>query len=724
VAQLRRSIIHKGMPLLSILLLLAVVLLRLLDPPLLGIARQSVFDYYQQLHPRPYEPAAVRVIDIDDASLEQLGQWPWPRSRLATLVQRLQALGAAAVVFDMVFSEPDRTSPKHYLEQLPLGELDAELRQRIATLPDHDRQLAEAIARAPVVLGFPGTEEAVSRKPRLLAGIAHAGSDPTPFVDHVAGAVPNLPELEEQASGQGSFALGKGDGAMVRRVPLLQSVAGDLYPTLGIEALRVAQGASTLVIRTSDASGELQIGEKIGLQTIRVGAMEIPVTDDGHIWIHFTERAPQRSLSAMDLLEGPDAALVELIQGHIVLIGTSAAGLKDLRPTPLEPFEAGVTIHAQAIEQMILGHYLARPDWAKGAEVLLLVLTGTLLLLLLPRIGAVWSMLVGLGTAAAAVTGSWIAFVDYRLLLDPLYPSLAAIAVYLGVSFYGRLRAERDKRHVRDAFSTYLAPALVDRLVDSPEALSLGGESREMTFLFTDIAGFTSFTERSRPEQLVEQLNLYLDRMCAVVMEHGGTIDKIVGDAIHAIFNAPLDQPDHAARAVACALELDRVANEFVQSHSTAEQRFGITRIGVNTGPAIVGNFGGKRRFDYTAHGDAINTAARLESVNKHLGTHVCVSATTAAQSPDQTFRPIAVLVLKGKTQGVETFVPVPLDQLDDELIRAWPACYEKLRKEEEDALEALQELHRLFPDDPLVRLHMKRLEQGENGVTIIMGEK
>ena len=724
MAKSHRTVFDKGMTMLSITLLLGVVGLRMFDPPLLEAARLGVFDNYQRLDPRPYEPAPVRIVNIDDASLAKLGQWPWPRTLLARLVERLNGLGAAAIAFDMVFAEPDRTSPGRYLAQLPAHELGTELRELISALPDHDQLFADAIAQAPVVLGFPGAAEPGSREPRLLAGIAHAGSDPRPFVDTVAGAIPNLPLLEGKAAGQGSFALGSGEGAMVRRVPLLQNIDGRLYPSLGIEALRVAQGASTIVVRATDASGELQVGDSVDLQAVRVGALEIPVTGDGHIWMHYTRPVDGRSLSAADLLERPDAQLAELIQGHIILIGTGAAGLKDLRSTPLVPFEAGVAIHAQAIEQMILGRHLARPAWADGAEILFLIVIGLTLLLLLPRVGAVWCALIGLSTAAAAIAASWFAFSEYRMLLDPVYPSLAAIAVYLGVSFYGYVRAERDKRHVRDAFSTYLAPALVSQLVESPDALRLGGESREMTFLFTDIADFTSFTERSRPERLVELLNDYLDRMCGVVMNHGGTIDKIVGDAIHAIFNAPLDQPDHAARAVGCALELDRVGRELVAASSTPGLQFGMTRIGVNTGTAVIGNFGGHLRFDYTAHGDAINTAARLESVNKHLGTRICISATTAEQCPQWTFRPIGVLLLKGKTRGVETFVPVSAEHKDDELIRGYTRCYEQLRRHDDGARDTLRDLQRRFPDDPLVKLHGKRLERGESGVEIVMGEK
>ncbi len=720
----RHKPFDRSILILGISLLAMVAGLRAMDPPLLQSARLGVFDSFQRLSPRPYKQVPVRIVDIDDESLASLGQWPWPRTLLSRLLLRLSKLNAAAVCFDIVFSEPDRTSPGNYLLLLHDQDIEPDTRARIAALPDHDKMFAESIASAPVVLGFPGSTQNIERKPKLIAGMAHAGTDPRQLVEEIPGAIANLALFEDRASGQGSFALGNREGGLVRRVPLLQNIGGVLYPSFGLEALRVAQGASTIIVRASDASGEVLIGDAVNIQAIRVGALEIPVTADGHIWMHFTGPVAERSVSALQVLEKPVEELLELIQGQIILIGTSAAGLKDLRSTPVSAFEAGVGIHAQAIEQMLLDWRLDRPGWANGAEIVALMSMGLFLLLLLPRAGALWSALLGLLAMVAGLVISWIAFTEFRLLIDPVYPSLAAILVYLAVSSIGYLRAEHDKRQMRDAFRSFLAPTLVDQLVESPEKLRLGGESRELTFLFTDISGFTAFTEASTPEHLVSLLNDYLDRMCAIVMDHGGTIDKIVGDAIHAIFNAPLDLPDHAARAVACALDLDRESEDFVVRHSTPELAFGETRIGVNTGPAIVGNFGGHRRFDYTAHGDPINTAARLESVNKHLGTRVCIAASTVRHCPEQAFRPIAELVLKGKTQSVAAFIPITWAQTKESLYQDYARFYEQLQHKEPSLLALAEKLQSKYPDDPLIKLHAKRLALGETGVEIALSQK
>jgi adenylate cyclase len=269
-----------------------------------------------------------------------------------------------------------------------------------------------------------------------------------------------------------------------------------------------------------------------------------------------------------------------------------------------------------------------------------------------------------------------------------------------------------------------MAPALVDKLVNNPDSLSLNGESREMTFLFSDIAGFTTFTESASPELLVATLNEYLDVMCRAVMEQGGTIDKIVGDAVVGIFNAPLDQPDHAERAVKCALAMDSISNDFIAKMNARGMEFGITRVGVNTGQAIVGNFGGSERFDYTAHGDAINTAARMESVNKHLGTRICISGTTVAQCPNHFFRPIGALVLKGKTEAIEAFEPITEEEAGTPFVAEYNGAFECLARGDAKAEKLFAKLKADYPEDPLVNLHYNRITTGVVSSTIVLAEK
>jgi adenylate cyclase len=298
------------------------------------------------------------------------------------------------------------------------------------------------------------------------------------------------------------------------------------------------------------------------------------------------------------------------------------------------------------------------------------------------------------------------------------------IAILLLNVLFGYFTEARQKRQVRKAFSSYMAPALVDQLVANPDKLSLNGESREMTFLFSDIEGFTSFTERASPELLVSVLNEYLDAMCRAVMDHGGTIDKIVGDAVVGIFNAPLDQPDHAEQAVKCALAMDRISKEFIAKMNARGMEFGATRIGINTGRAIVGNFGGSGRFDYTAHGDSINTAARMEGVNKHLGTEICISGTTVAQCPKHFFRPIGALILKGKTEAIDAFEPMTETEARKPLTTRYMEAFERLTREDPVAVELFSSLKADFPDDALVSLHYGRITGGILSSTIVLAEK
>jgi len=716
--------VNKSALVFGILLLLGIIGLRFLDPPLLQDVRYMVFDLYQEMHPRPYLSAPVRVIDIDDSSLNEFGQWPWPRTLIAELVDRLSAAGAAAIGFDIVFAEPDRHSPRQYLQRLTRNGMPRELLDHIAEIPDFDERLAASIVDAPVVLGFPGSASPGPRQPKLMSGFARIGGNALPSLASVDGAVTNLDLLEQAASGQGGFILGNSDNAVVRRVPLLLNVAGELYPALSLEALRVALGASTIVVRASDDPDDATADKASTLQSLRVADLQVPVTADGQLWLHFTRPVPERTVSAATVLSQSREKNADLLAGQVVLVGTSAVGLQDIHATPHKAFESGLSIHAQALEQMLLGWFLARPDWADGAELLMTLLSGAGLLWLLLSSGAGWSAIFGLLAVSTSIAASWVAFAEYRFLLDPVYPGIGAVAVYLAVTFYGYLQTEREKRHVREAFRTYLAPALVDQLLDSQQALTLGGESRQLTFLFTDIAGFTAFTEKCDPGRLVTILNDYLDQMCSVVMAHGGTIDKIVGDAIHVMFNAPLDQPDHAQRAVNCALALDQLGQAFVQRYSSGTQAFGQTRIGINTGIAVVGNFGGHQRFDYTAHGDAINTAARLESANKHLGTRICVAASTARLCTGQQLRPVGRLKLVGKSELVEVFLPSRADEAEPELLSGYHHFYEQLRQGDAGAGDALCSLLERYPDDALLCLHAERLRRGEGGVDIRLEEK
>ncbi|MGA2043789.1 MAG: adenylate/guanylate cyclase domain-containing protein [Roseiarcus sp.] len=695
--------------------ILGLLAARGLRPEAFERARLFAFDTLQRL--APWEaPRPVVVVDIDDSSLTRIGQWPWSRDALADLVRALQDLGAGAIGFDVIFAEPDRTSPALLARQWERG-FGWRPPGGAAAPPDYDAVLAAAIGRGRVATGFGLLAQANGAAPRIAASFATIGADPAATVRNFSGAVPNLAGIEAAAAGNGSLAIAGGGDEVIRAMPMLSALDGRLAPSLAAELLRIAQDEDTIGVRAERAAGA---GGAVTGYTLRIGDRDAPVDRDGALLLHHGPRPAAATIPAWRLLApGEREALRARIDHQIVLIGTSALGLSDLRATPLRPLEPGVNLHARAIEQILAGHFLARPAFADGAEFVASALLAAALVLLAafgaPRAAALAAAL----SVAGLFGASFAAFTTGGLLLDPGLPAATAVCAAVATSFARYFIADRDASRLRAAFTHYLSPTLVDALARDPDRLKLGGEQREMTFLFTDLEGFTSLTEAADPRDIVAWLNAYLDGLCRIVMDHGGTVDKIVGDAVHAMFNAPLDQPDHARRAVRCALAIDAFAQDYAQAQKALGIAFGATRIGVNTGLAVVGNFGGRRRFDYTAHGDAINTAARLEAANKTLGTRICVARATMEQVAAIEFLPVGALMLKGKSRPVDVFAP----QAEPSATGAWAAAYREAfaRLAEGDAAgsAAILALHERHPDQPILALHARRIRAGERSAAM-----
>ncbi len=705
--------------LLPLVVLAAAVLFALKDPFFIVALREGVFDAYQRLRPRAYQPTPVKIVDIDEASLSRIGQWPWPRSRLAELVDRLQALEASAIVFDMLFAEPDRTSPRLVLQQWRDAALPAEW---LAKFEDFDAMFARSLSAASTVTGFALVGRAEGAPPIRHAGFAFVGADPLPFVPAYRGSVTSLPAIERAAAGNGALNVGFAAGGIIRRVPLLLALGDQLYPSLVGEALRVAQGADTYVIKTAGAAGETSFGTHTGITHVRIGAYTVPTDSRGEIWVSYTPPLTDRFIPAWKVLQGtvdPGA-----IRGSIILIGSTAAGLQDLHATPMAAAMPGVAIHAQVIEQILHGIHLNRPDWAKGAEILLMLGLAALLLLLGSRIGTLWTAVIGSAAIVAAFVASWYAYREQRILLDPLFPAAAVLLTYVTFSLVKTLHTERQQRWVRKAFASYMSPKLVQQLVDNPRDLQLSGERRELSFLFTDLEGFTTLVEHAEPSAIVPVINAYLDGMIRIAFQHDGTVDKIIGDALHVMFGAPVSAPDHAARAIACALDIDRFAHAFAEAQKRAGVPFGETRIGVNSGAAIVGNFGGDLKFDYTAHGDTINTAARLEGANRYLGTRICVSEHTVARCPGFVGRPAGTLVLKGKSRPIRVFEPYAPGTRDAAAMAEYRAAFDLLEAGDAGAEAAFAAFVRKWPEDRLALYHLRRLQRGERGVDVALTAK
>lgn len=687
----------------GLLVLAGLTALRLADPAPVAALRLQGFDLFQRMAPRLYDPdVPVRVVAIDDDSLRRLGQWPWPRDRLAQLVDRLGRAGAAAVALDLVLAEPDRSAPARIAELLAGRADPAELAQLARDLPDPDHDLAQALERVPSVVAF-APADTPGRTPLIKASFAEIGPA-RQGLGRFAAAVPSLPEFEASAAGNGSIGAPAGRDEVLRRLPAVALLGDALIPSLAVEALRVAQGAGTVTLRAAP--------DGPGLDAVRVGDAILPVAPDGQFWLRFTADVPARQLPAWQLLgptePGADAAAA--LRGRIVLVGVTATGFGDTVLTPLRDRIAGVTAHAEALEQILLGASLTRPPWAEAAEIGLLLVLGLALVASWRRLPAIVSGGLAVLAAGAIAAGAFLAYRQAGLLLDPTLPALGLLLTHGAVAAMAQWRVERERRAIRAAFAQYLAPSLVARLTEHPERLRLGGEWREMSFVFTDIAGFTSLSESVPPDRLVATLNDYFDGVCGCVLDAGGTIDKMVGDALHAMFGAPLDQPDHAERAIACALAVHRFTTEFAAARRAEGMPFGETRIGVTTGGAVVGNFGSRHHFDYTAYSEAVNLAARLENANKALGTPLCVSPATARACPDRTFRPVARLQLRGVGVPIETMIP---DELCPAPAAAYAAAHAALRRGDPEAAALFAALAAAHPADPLVRLHARRLAAG-----------
>lgn len=678
------------------------------QPSILVSLRHSVFDHYQRWKPAAGVDEPVLIIAIDDESLARLGQWPWPRSTLARLTDRLAEAGVAAIGFDVVFAEPDRTSPAQIAASMRISPAFARM---LAALPDHDEVFARSLSGAPVALGFAlgGTAGWAGEHPPISRLVSRDGIALERLVDAASALFP-LPVLTGAAS-LGAINFLPDEDGVVRRVPMLLKSADTVLPALSLEVLRIARRAGNFIVGA---------GERAGLE-LAVGGLRVPLAPDGVLWVRYSPPRADRYLSAWRVLEGevePDQ-----LRGRIVLIGPSAPTLMDLRFSPLGDVIPGVEVHAQLIERMLAGDHLVRPDRAMAIEVLVLLVAGGLV---------AWFGLGATALVAAAVTAGvlvlmmwigWHAYAQLGLLIDVAVPGLFVSLVFGAASLTRHSQTERRQRWVRRVFSRYVSPNLVDYLVEHADSVDLGGVRRECSFVFTDLAGYTTLMERQDPAAVVKHVNRYLDGMIKVVFRHQGTLSKIIGDGLVVMFSAPVEQPDHAARALACADELRQFSGEFAEALEHEGFAWGETRIGVHSGEVIVGNLGGAGIFDYAALGDPVNIASRLEGANKFLGTRICVSEATLAACPDAVVRPAARLVLKGRSGVVMAFELLSADAGTGR-DREYEHAYCLMAQADASAIDAFMHLALARPDDPLVTMHLNRLRAGETGDLIVLTDK
>jgi adenylate cyclase len=641
-----------------ILLLFALVPLRIVDPRPLEEARLRTFDLLQVLRPRVQTTRPVVIVDIDEASLKELGQWPWPRTVVADLITRLSQLGAVAIGFDVVFAEPDRMSPAVAAESF--RGLDAETRDKLDALPSNDQVLADAIKRAQlVVVGQAGSATPAPRTEAEMAlqtGFAVLGPDPRQFLVTFPGLLRNILPIEEAAAGRGLFSINPERDGIVRRVPVVMDAQNTLVPSLSVEMLRVASHAGAVLVRSDEA----------GIRSVAVRDLELPTDRNGQFWVHFNKHDKSRFVSATDVLHG--RVDNDRFRGRLALIGTSAVGLLDLKTTPVDPAMPGVEVHSQILENVLTKSSLTYPNYAIGAELIAAVLLGLAIIIAAPMLPAATVIVLGAGLIAGLVALAWYFFIVHSLLIDFTYPLISSWLIYLVLTFVNYVREQRQRQQIRSAFGFYLSPALVEQLARSPEKLVLGGEERRMTILFSDVRGFTTISEHYKddPQGLTHLMNRFLTPLTNAIIERKGTIDKYIGDAIMAFWNAPVDDAEHEANACNAALQMLAKAEELnVELKREAQANGGAYMplrigIGLNTGPCVVGNMGSDFRFNYSVLGDTVNVASRLESRTKDYRLSLVIGSRTAegAKGKFATME-IDLIQVKGKKQPEAVFTVI-----------------------------------------------------------------
>jgi adenylate cyclase len=614
--------------------------------------RLRAFDLYQSVYPRLKNARPVTIVDIDERSLAdpRLGQWPWPRTRIADIVNNLTRMGAVVIAFDVVFAEPDRLNPDIAADNF--RGLDEATREKLRALPSNDQIFADAISKSRVVLGESGGPDVRSDLDKELpvTGFAMLGEDPEPFLFKFGGLLRNVRVLEAAAAGRGLFTIVPERVGIVRRVPMVMEAQGVRMPALSFEVLRVLGGAGTIMIK-ADKSGI----DSVVLQGLR---LKIPTDSSARFWVHFARNDPSIYVSAVDVLDGN--VKPEMIARKLVLIGTSATGMNDIKTTPVSRAMPGVEIHAQVLESALTGSGLSRPSHGEVVEFLAALIAGLLVIAFAPNFGPVTLVVVGAVFATLFVGTSWYFYLQHRLLVDFTYPLLSTTAIYLTLIFASFVREQAQRKQIRGQFAQYMSPVLVEQLAQSPERLKLGGEERELTIMFSDVRGFTTISEsyKSDPQGLTALMNRFLTPLTNAILARKGYIDKYMGDAIMAFWNAPLDDKEHQVNACEAALDMLEEIDELNTVRELEAKEGGHAFIpinvgvGLNTGIGVVGNMGSDLKFNYSVLGDSVNLASRLEGQSKEYGFPIIAGSKTALAAKDKfAILELDFVMVKGKKE-------------------------------------------------------------------------
>jgi adenylate cyclase len=658
------------------------IILFISQPQFLNLLELKIYDLYLRSYHQPAATEVPVIIDLDEKSLSELGQWPWPRYRVALLFKYLQAYGASAVVSDIIFVEPDRTSPVAIKADIKRElKIDVEFSGMPDSLMDYDKLLAYNLQTGPFVLGInfvarsglgdmePSTRHACDFPPAKVAVLSPPGSlTPHQALFSSGEMICPTPSLAEAQPRVGFITISPDPDSVYRRVPLLYSWEDKIYPSLALAALIQATGEENMVLKLSS----------LGVEAVKFNGIVIPTDKRAQMLINYRGKSRTfQYISASDILNKklPPKAL----EGRIAFIGTSAAGLKDIRPIPLDPSYPGVEAHATVVDNILSQQFLSIPDWAKGLEFAGMVAAGIVTTLLLMWARASWLVIPLIGLACAMWYGSVLLYKEQHFFLSPMYSYITLALTFFSLTVIKFWREEHAKKFIHGAFAHYLAPSVISQIMDNPGSLSLDGQEKDITIQFSDVRSFTSLSEKLTPSQVTDLLHDYLTPMTRIITENEGTLDKFIGDAVMAFWNAPLDVECHQEKALATALAQQEKLKEL---NELFIDKYGFTidvGIGIHSGPVRVGNMGSADLFDYTLIGDNVNLASRLEGLTKYYGQKLVVSqAIKDACCNNYHFRILDSVRVKGKLEPVTIYT-------------AYPPAEAEARKEE---LELYAEAH------------------------------
>ena len=686
-------------------------------------------NYLYDVRVRLTMPATVDdrivVVDIDEISQARLGQWPWPRNTLADIVDRLfdhyeiQVLG-----LDVLFAEAEERSAERLLQSLaasPIAQDPAvadELARRQAMLDSNIRFTESLIARD-VVTGFVFKDSLADGEPATTGALpapvirgSTLDSVAVPFVQ-AKGYAGNLPELQANAIAGGFFdsPIIDADGVF-RRAPLVQEFNGDLYPSLALAVAQVATNSPDIeLVFASREDGRMS---GLDIEALALGDRHVPVNEQVAVFIPW--QGPQESfrfISAVDILD--EAIATEELQGKIALLGASAAGLLDLRSTPVGQRYIGVEAHANLVAGLLDGSIRQQPAWSDGLEFVLLLMIALLTALLLPRLTPVAALALVLTMLFVSMAGNLWLWNTFQLVVPVASLLSFIVLVSLLHITYGFFIEQRNKRRLSQVFGQYIPPSLVDEIDASGEEISLEGESRKMSVLFSDVRGFTSISETLDATELTRMMNEFLTPFTGAIQKHRGTIDKYMGDAVMAFWGAPLVDKDHAQHALLAAFDMLRA----VQKLDDVFAKKGWPRIrvgiGIASGTMNVGNMGSEFRIAYTVMGDTVNLGARLESLTKQYGVDIIVSDQTAQLAPEFAYRELDLVRVKGKTEPVAIYEPLAADpyasdQTNDQLA-AYEAALAAYRAQRWDEAKTAFETLQQHSADQLYKMYLDRID-------------